>query len=404
MPYTKSHPIASVLVLLVLLLVAIPSGLAQAAETEKPQRLLTMAVEYPGVELPAGKDVEMDLIFHNKGRSDETVDVWVADKPDGWETTIKTYKFTVTGVHVPADNTKRVTFEAEPSDQVQPGKYAFRIAAQTRDGHFKMDETIAVTVHAKQEEPVKASKDMTLSTTYPVLRGPTDGTFEFSVEVNSDLDEDAVFDLFAEGPKGWQINFKPGYESKYITSLQIKANQSRNVSVEVKPSYSAEAGEYPIKMRVTAGKVKAELDLMVALTGTYKLEAGTPNGLLSLTTKPGKAANLSVYVKNTGSAVNRDVQFLSFKPENWQVEFKPDKISALEPGQLQQVEVTITPYEDALVGDYSVALEVRGERVSKTLEFRTTVRASTTWGWIGVVIIAGVISGLTGLFRKLGRR
>lgn len=405
MPITKHHPIAYVMVLMVIgLLAASSPGLAQATEADKPERHITMAVEYPGVELPAGEDVEMELMFHNKGRSDETVDVWVADKPDGWETTIKTYKFTVTGVHVPADDTKRVTFEAEPGDEVKPGKYAFRIAAQTRDGHVKMAETIAVTVQAKLEEPVKKSKDITLSTTYPVLRGPTDGTFEFSVEVDSDLDEDAVFDLFAEGPKDWQINFKPGYESKYITSLQIKAKQSRNVSVEVKPSYIAEAGEYPIKMRVNAGKAKAELDLMVALTGTYKLEAGTPDGLLSLNAKPGKPANMSVYVKNTGSAVNRDIQFLSFKPENWQVEFKPEKVDALEPGQLQQVEVTITPYEDALVGDYSVAVEVRGERASKTLEFRTTVKASTTWGWIGVAIIAGVITGLTGLFRKLGRR
>ena len=85
--------------------------------------------------------------------------------------------------------------------------------------------------------------------------------FEFSVEVTSDLDEDAVFDLFAEGPKGWEINFKPAYESKYISSLQIKANQSKNVSVEVKPALSAQAGEYPIMMRVTSGEARAEIGL-----------------------------------------------------------------------------------------------------------------------------------------------
>jgi uncharacterized membrane protein len=386
-----------------LLLSQLPS-VAQAEEAQKPQRLITMGVEFPGVEIPAGDDVNMDLVFHNQGRSDETVDVSVADKPEGWDTRIKTYKFTVTGVHVPAGKDKSITFEAEPGDEVKPGKYAFRIAAQTRDGQVKMAETIAVTVKPKQEEPVKLSKDITLSTTYPVLRGPTDGTFEFSVEVDSDLHDDAVFDLFAEGPKDWQINFKPAYESKYISSLQIKAKQSRNVSVEIKPSYLTEAGEYPIKMRVSAGKAQAELDLMVALTGTYTLEAGTPNGLLSLDAKPGKPANVSIYVKNTGSAVNHDIQFMSFKPENLQVEFNPDKIDALEPGDLQQVEVTMTPYADALVGDYSVGVEVRGEKASKTLEFRTTVKASATWGWIGVAIIAGVIGGLTGLFRKLGRR
>lgn len=405
----KRNKLKPLLFMIFVTIVALPfyqgTCFAQKEAEQKPERLVTMAVEYPGIELPAGEDVEMDIIFHNTGKSAENVDVWVAKAPDDWKTVIKTYKFTVTGVHVPSGETKSLDFEAEPSEDVQPGKYEFQIEAQTRDGVFKMAETIVVTVKEKveKEEP-KDSKDIKLNTTYPVLRGPTDVKFEFSVEVDSDLDEDAVFDLSAEGPKGWEINFKPGYESKYITSLQIKANQSKNVSVEIKPSVLAEAGTYPIKMRVTAGEAKAEIDLMVELTGTYKLEAGTPNGLLSLDAKQGKPANVSFYVKNTGSAPNTNISFMSFKPENWKVEFTPEQIDSLEPGALQQVETAITPYEEALIGDYSVAVEIRGEKASKTLEFRTSVKASAVWGWIGIAIIVVVIVGLTGLFRWLGRR
>jgi uncharacterized membrane protein len=377
---------------------------AQAEDEQKPDRLITMAVEYPGIELPAGENVNMDIIFYNKGKSEENVNVWVAEQPEGWETLIKTYKFTVTGIHVPSGENKNLTFEAKPGEEVQPGEYEFRIEAQTPDGQFKMHQTIAVTVTEKKEEEPKVSKDIKLNTTYPVLRGPTDGTFEFSIEVNSALDEDSIFDLFAEGPKDWDINFKPAYESKYISSLQIKANQSKNVSVEVKPSLAAQAGEYPITMRVSSGGAKAEIDLKVVLTGTYKLEAGTPNGLLSLDASAGKPANMSVYIKNTGSAPNNDITFMTFKPENWKVEITPETIETLAPGDLKQVEVTITPYKDALVGDYSVGVEVQGEKASKTLEFRTTVKASAAWGWIGIVIIVVVIGGLTALFRKLGRR
>jgi uncharacterized membrane protein len=379
--------------------------LAQEADAPVPERRITMAVEYPGIELPAGEDVEMDILFNNSGKTAEDVDVWVAEAPEGWTTVIKTYKFTVTGVHVPAEETKTLDFVAEPGEEVQPGHYEFQIEAQTRDRAFKMAQTIAVRVTPEKarEEP-KVSEDIALNTSYPVLRGPTDGKFEFTVEVESDLDEDAVFDLFAEAPKGWEINFKPGYESKYITSLQIKANQSKNVSVEVTPFIQAEPGEYPITMRVTAGEARAEIELVVELTGTYKLDAGTPNGLLSLDARQGKTANVSIYVKNTGSAPNTDINFMSFKPENWKVEFTPETIEALEPGELKQVEVAITPYEEALVGDYSVAVEVQGEKASKTLEFRTTVKASAAWGWIGIAIIVVVIVGLTGLFRWLGRR
>lgn len=95
---------------------------------------------------------------------------------------------------------------------------------------------------------------------------------------------------------------------------------------------------------------------------------------------------------------------MSFKPENWKVEFNPEKIDVIEPGDFEQVELTITSYEDALVGDYSVSVSVEGEKANKAMEFRTTVKASAAWGWIGIAIIVIVIAGLFGLFRWLGRR
>jgi uncharacterized membrane protein len=86
------------------------------------------------------------------------------------------------------------------------------------------------------------------------------------------------------------------------------------------------------------------------------------------------------------------------------VEFKPEKIDLIDPDDLKQVEVTITPNEDALVGDYSVSVKVEGEKASKSIEFRVTVKASSAWGWIGIGIIVLVIFGLAVLFRRLGRR
>jgi hypothetical protein len=34
---------------------------------------------------------------------------------------------------------------------------------------------------------------------------------------------------------------------------------------------------------------------------------------------------------------------MSFKPENWKVEFKPEKIDQIEPNGLKQVEMIVTP-------------------------------------------------------------
>jgi uncharacterized membrane protein len=362
-----------------------------------------MAAEYPGVEIPVDENLGMDIIFHNKGKTDENVDVWISEAPEGWKAKVKTYRFTVSGVHVPAGENKTLTFEAEPGKDVTPGQYSFGINAKTQDGQFKMAQTIVVTVVGAAEKSDE-DRGVRLTTSYPEIRGPSDATFEFSVEVDSKLDNDAIFDLFAQGPKGWDINFKPAYESKYISSLRLKANQNQTIAVEVKPDQMAQAGEYPINVKVSSSDAKGEAQLAVILTGTYGLEVGTPSGLLSLDAGQGKAANLSFYVKNTGSAANHDIKFMSFKPENWKVEFSPERIDSIEAGDLKQVELTITPYEDALVGDYSVSVNVEGEKASKIIEFRTTVKASAAWGWIGIGIIVAVIAGLFGIFRWLGRR
>jgi len=379
------------------------SAYGKEEEARKPERLIIMAAEYPGVVVAPEEDVSMDLTFFNKGRQSEDVDVWIEKQPAGWKARIKTYKYTVTGAHVPSGDDKRLTFEAKPDKEVKPGKYEFLVKAQTRDGRFKMAQNI--TVEVKAEEAAKGEdKGVKLNTSYPVLRGPSGAKLEFSMEVDSKLDKDSVFNLFAQGPEGWDINFKPAYDDKYISSLRIKAGQSETVAIEVKPSLTAQAGEYPIKVRVSSSEAKGEAVLKVILTGTYGLEVGTSTGLLSLDARQGKPANISFYIKNTGSAANNDIKFMTFKPENWKVEFKPEKIATIASGDLKQVEVIITPNEEALVGDYSVNVKIDGEKVSKNLEFRVTVKASTAWGWIGIGIIVLVIGGLIGMFRWLGRR
>ena len=378
-------------------------GVQPSDRSSKPERLLSMALEYPGIVAPVGKEISMDLNFVNKGRRGETVDVRVARKPEGWRTKIRSYRYAVTGIYVPADDKKSLTFEATPDKSVPPGDYDFVIEAVTRDGRFRMEQQVRLTLSGDQEGK-EGDRGVKLTTSYPVIRGPSEATFEFSVEVDSQLDKEAVFDLFAQGPKGWDINFKPAYETKYISSIRLKADQNQTIAVEVKPAMNANAGEYPINIRVSSGDATSEVTLSVILTGTYALEVGTDSGLLSLEARQGKPANISFYVKNTGTAPNHNIKFMTFKPENWKVEFKPEKIDLIEPNDLKQVEMTITPYEEALVGDYSVGIKIDGEKSGKSIEFRTSVKAPGAWGWIGVGIIVAVIAGLFGLFRALGRR
>ena len=367
-----------------------------------PPRAITVVPEYPSVFVFEGQDVSVDMVVRNGGRQGETIDLSILSVPKGWKAWFKTYSFRIGGVYVASDSTKTVSLKAEPEKGTGSGTYRFPIEARTEDGRLTASSALTVTVEGKKEE--KKSEGVNITTSYPVLKGPTDAKFEFSLDVENKTDKDAIFNLAYEAPKDWEVNFKPSYEDKYFSSLRIKKDQSQSMAVEVKPYVLAEAGEYPIKVKVSSDRAKGEVTLKVVLTGTYKLDAGTANGLLSLNAYQGKSANMSFYVKNNGSATQEGIKFVTFKPENWKVEFSPEKIDMLPPDKLQQVEMTITPAEQALVGDYSVGVNVQGEKSSKDLEFRVTVRASTAWGWIGIIIIIAVLAGLVFLFVGMGRR
>ena len=400
---TRGRILSSILLIVWIMSCFLVSSLSAQEEKKedlRPERGIAVYPEYSGVIVSKGEAVRMDLILENKGRNDETINVKISTVPKGWKATLKGTSYPVTGIYVPNGKTRNLSLNLEPDKSIGPGTYPFQFDAQTLDGKFTSSPKLNVVV----EERVAGAEDIQITTSYPVLRGQTDARFEFSFEIFNKSESDRTFNLTAVGPEKWEMSFKPSYEAKQISSLRIKGNQSQSVAVEVTPPKEAVAGEYPILVRVSSGEKKAEVKLTVALTGIYKIDAGTPTGLLSLEAIAGKTANFSIFVKNTGSAVNRNITFSSFKPENWEVTFKPEKIEALEPDALKQVEVTVKPASQALVGDYSVGVMVNGEKSDKTVEIRVTVKASTAWGWIGIGIIIIVIAGLSALFIWLGRR
>jgi len=371
------------------------------AKADRPDRGISLIPEYTQLLIPVGENVRLDLTVANRGRRDENVLLALTSVPKGWRAAIKGGQFAVSGVPVASEKSRTLTFTAEPEKGLPPGTYRFELEGASEDRALKVAQTLVVTA---EERHGTARGELQVATSYPILRGPTDSSFEFSLDVSNKSEVDRLVNLAAEVPTGWELNIKPAYESKQISSLRIRAGASQTVALEIKPSHDATAGEYPVLFRAATDKSQAEARLRVVLTGTYRLDASTPTGRLSLAVAVGQPGTLSLLVKNTGTAVNRNVRLSSFAPENWKVEFKPQTVEALEPGAVKQVDVTITPAAQALVGDYSVALTTDGEKASKTLEMRVQVHAQSTWAWVGVGLIGAVIGGLGGLFAWLGRR
>lgn len=399
--------VSAVGLLFVALTAVMPAWAAQA--DQKPEREIVAAFEYAGKVINEDDTVSLELIIKNNGRKDETVFLTVETKPANWDAKIEKYGDVITGVFVPSGEQKTLTFSANEQDddkKLTPGEYQFEVKAATADGQLTTAAIAKITVATEKEqgEGQEEKKPVRITTSYPILRGSSDSDFEFSVEIRNETDKDDMFSLRADKPKGWEVSFKPAYENKYIASLQIKSKLSQSVDVQVKPPPKAEIGEHAVKVFAQSSKGEAEIELKIILTGTHKITCRTLKGVLSLTANKGKDANISMYVINEGSAPQKQISLTSFKPENWEVKFDPETIEMLEPGDMKQVEVTITPANETLVGDYSVAATMQGEEASDDIEFRVTVRAASTWGYIGVGIIIAVIVGLSITFKRLGRR
>ena len=240
-------------------------SLAQEDKDKKdlrPERGIAVYTEYSGVTVPRGESVKMDLILENKGRTDEVIDVKVSTIPKGWKATLKGGSYLVGGLYVPNGKTKNLSMELEPDKSMGPGAYVFQFDAKTEDGKFTASYKLTVNV----QERIPGADDIQITTSYPVLRGQTDATFEFSIDVLNKSDLDRTFNLTAVAPEKWEVNFKPAYEQKQISSFRIKGGQSQSVAVQVSPPKDALSGEYPIMVRVSSGDKKAEVKLTVALT------------------------------------------------------------------------------------------------------------------------------------------
>jgi len=381
------------------------STFGETAKKDLPPRAVSVSPEFTGVVVPGGDDVSINLMVSNGGQKDENIDLHLSAIPEGWKAWIKTYEFGVTGVHVKSDTEKNLTLRVQPDKDAAPGDYALEVQGQTEDRQLSSTGRVVITVQEKKEE--KRPEGVNIVTSYPVLTGPTDAKFEFSVEVENKSDKEGIFNLAAQAPENWTVNFKPAYEDKFISSLRLKAGQSQTMAVEATPNPWSEPGEYPVLLKISSPEAEGQVALTVILTGTFKMDAGTANGLLSLPAVRGETSLVSFYVKNTGSAPLNNVRFISFQPENWKVAFAPESIDTLAPQELKQVEVSITPAGQALVGDYSVGLRVESgspPKADKTIEMRVSVTASAAWGWIGVGLIVFVMAGLVFLFTRLGRR
>lgn len=370
----------------------IPPAVVQA---QTPEVYLSTAV--PGVLVDRGKQVTFSIDVNNKSAAGKTVDLTLANAPDGWNPILKDRGFVVRSVWVDAGKTETVDLQIKAPSDAKAQDYEFQLKA-TSGGAEVSNLRLLVGV---KDQPTQGTSFVVQ---YPTLKGKSGAPFGFKADLRNDSEEDRTYGLSVKAPDGWDVSFKPSYEDKQISTVQVKTGATQSLDISVTPPSKVDAGDYPITLTAASQADKASSDLKVTITGSYVMDVNTRTNLFNTNATAGQDNPFYVTVTNTGSAALQGVSLSSSKPDGWTVTFTPDKIDQLDPGAQREVTMTIKPGAKAIAGDYMLNLSVTHPQVSANKDIRVAVETPTLWGWIGVGILVIVIGGLLGLFMKLGRR
>ncbi|RTH99689.1 ABC transporter substrate-binding protein [Thermus scotoductus] len=379
--------------LLTLVLLGFGVALAQA----QGFRGLSLGTSYPEIGVQPGESVNLTLTLKNYGLPPGVVRVQVAEAPQGWQASLIGGGRLVRAVYLAPDGEATLTLRLQPPKEVKPGTYRFLVRAEG----LGQVANLPIGLVVGQGLPQRLSLEAEL----PILKGPPTSSFRYRVTLKNESDRDLLVSLEYEAPKGWQVTFTPAFSSQQVTSLPIKAGESKDLDVEVSLPKDTKADTYGLTLRAAAGEAKAELALTLEVTGRPEVRFTTKEGRLSGQVVAGRENAVKLVVKNEGSAPAKNLSFSAMEPSGWEVKFEPDKLDALEPGQEQEVTARIKPSPKAVTGDYMVTLSLSGsDGLSESLDYRATVVRSSLWGLVGVGIMAVALLVLGFAVNRFGRR
>lgn len=373
------------------LLLFLLTGVAATVQAEETVKKVILYTPYTQIAVPPGESINYSIDVINQTDEVRNASLKVGGLPGSWTYDMKAGGFTIKELSVLPDEKKNFSLTVQVPRKVNKGTYRFTVSA---DGMGELPLTVIVSERGTYKTE--------FTTAQPNMEGNSKATFTFSATLKNSTAEQQLYGLAANAPRGWNVVFKVNY--KQATSAQVAANGTENITIDITPPSSIEAGTYKIPVRASTGTTSDEIELEVVITGSYEIQLTTPLGLLSSDITAGGTKRIDLVVRNTGSAELKDIQLSSGKPIDWEIDFAPDKIETLKPGETAEVKATVKASKKALPGDYVAKMEARNPEANSAAEFRMAVKTPIIWGWLGIVIIVAVLGLIWFLFRKYGRR
>ena len=380
--------------------VALAAGLVAAllapSSAALAQSALEISTPYPGVSLQPGASASFQINLTTT--TARQVDLAVSGAPTGWTAALHGGGFTVSSVWVPTDATKApdVKLDVKVPDGTPDGTTHLSVTATS--GGLSARLGMSVTVAAQAGGTVKVTSD------FPNLKGRSDQTYTFNLQLANDTPQQLTFTLSTTGPDGWTVDAKPASQAQ-AASFTVDAGSTSGVTVTVTPATDAPSASYDIDVQAVSGSFTADQKLSVEITGNVTLALAPPQGQpLSTNATAGSGKGYTLVVSNTGTSPAENITMSSTPPSGWTVTFDQDTIAELQPGATQNVIATIKPAAEAIAGDYVVSFRAGTTESTKSADVRVTVETSVIWGIVGLAIIVLVIGGLFYVFQRYGRR
>jgi uncharacterized membrane protein len=370
--------------------------LLTAAAPLMAYRGLSVSTSFPSIYAGETDIITFDLKVRNYELSPQRVDLSVTKIPENWEHVFVGGGGIVEAVFAEPDETARVQLWVEPPKDLPAGTYEVVVKAQGSEASYSLPLTITTGGNVPQR--------LSMDTELPSVRGTPDSDFTYRVKLQNNSARDVMVNLDARAPEGFQVIFKEQYGSKELSTIPIDAGKDKDFSVEISPPQGVSEGLYEVEILAKSEGANAATTLTMDIKGQPRLSITGPDGLLSGSAVAGREKVFPLTVENDGSAPARDIKMSDSAPRNWKVEFDPESIDEIAANSSQEVKAKITPSSEAITGDYNVTIRANSDLGNTSEKFRITVRTSTFWGIIAVLIIAAALVVLVMAVKRFGRR
>ena len=402
------------LALLTMAIALVGAGTALAQEDAGSPADVTLIAAFRAIQpdlVDDDSDIDLELVNNATGR--RIVRFAFEGVPSGWDVQVwqRFFAYRINELAIePFDGTKGSDSNVQaprlrihPSIDTDPGTYEFTLNVLSRDGSVLYDSAVFSLVIGERA-PVTAG-DIEVTSTFPFLRGPATSQFEFEIGIRNRTGTDASFNLSAEPPLNWTVQFRPAFgDERLISSVAPVSNGLQRVNVRVRPAAFERAGAYTIPVTVSNEDFTSTIDLQIDITGRGDILLQTAATRLNIDATAGEPTQIDLVVGNTGTAELNNVSLIANAPDGWVVSFGESTLAAIAVSEFLSVAAVITPDDDAIPGDYLVSVTASSPQDFREITLRVTVSQSTIWGWLGIAIVVVVFAGLGGLFLRLGRR